>query len=552
MKWSWLLTAVALAACLLARRRKLGRLELGAGVLATAGAVLIGTGVDRPAEHREADRGRRARGSGRWTYLLVGVLAFLETGAFIGLVAPGETAVLVGGLVAGQGQISLLVLIAIVWTCAVLGDLTSYTLGRRLGRAWLLRHGERLKITEERLHQVERFLDKRGGLTILDRPLHRPRARARAVHRRHVADAAARASCPTTCSAPGRGRRRSASSATCSGARSTSSRQYVSRGLFAFGTRRRARSSRSYVLVRLRRRPGAAREGPRRGSTSARDQPCWRPLARLAAPVVALARPPGGRRLDATARFGLHRLTPGNLGLELTTLLALAAVGAFSFFLIGALIQEQPACRGSTASRSTSPTGCASSRSSTIAKVVTHLGSSPVIGAARARSRRSGRCDRRRWIDAARSSAGCAARPRRRARHQGRLRPPAAAGRARRHGALRLSLRPRGLRGRADRLRRRCSCARASAGRCASRSLTVAVALVAVVALTPRLPARALPHRRARRRRAGRRDLVARRHRRAVRRGRSSQWRPIVTTTTRSPTPSPAPPRSSRWSRGSR
>ena len=36
---------------------------------------------------------------------------------------------IVGGLVAGQGQISLLVLIAIVWACAVAGDLTSYTLG---------------------------------------------------------------------------------------------------------------------------------------------------------------------------------------------------------------------------------------------------------------------------------------------------------------------------------------------------------------------------------------------------------------------------------------
>ena len=35
---------------------------------------------------------------------LVGLLAFLETGAFIGLIAPGETTVIVGGLVAGQGR----------------------------------------------------------------------------------------------------------------------------------------------------------------------------------------------------------------------------------------------------------------------------------------------------------------------------------------------------------------------------------------------------------------------------------------------------------------
>ena len=51
------------------------------------------------------------------------MLAFLETGAFVGLVAPGETTVIVGGVVAGQGEISLSVLIASYWACAVAGDL---------------------------------------------------------------------------------------------------------------------------------------------------------------------------------------------------------------------------------------------------------------------------------------------------------------------------------------------------------------------------------------------------------------------------------------------
>src|SRR5215207_7683883 len=111
MKWSWLLGAVALAAFLWVRRRKLGRIELGVGVLVMSGAVLVGTGViELPnIEKLIEDVGTRL---GRWTYLLVGLLAFLETGAFVGLVAPGETAVLVGGLVAGQGQIDLVVLIS--------------------------------------------------------------------------------------------------------------------------------------------------------------------------------------------------------------------------------------------------------------------------------------------------------------------------------------------------------------------------------------------------------------------------------------------------------
>ena len=38
---------------------------------------------------------------GAWTYLIVGVFAFLETGAFVGLVAPGETVVVIAGAIAG-------------------------------------------------------------------------------------------------------------------------------------------------------------------------------------------------------------------------------------------------------------------------------------------------------------------------------------------------------------------------------------------------------------------------------------------------------------------
>src|SRR5271170_5712853 len=82
---------------------------------------------------------------GPWTYVLVGVMAFLETGAGIGLVAPGELAVILGGVAAGQGEVELVPLIALVWVCAIGGDTLSYVLGRRLGRGFLLEHGHRIK-----------------------------------------------------------------------------------------------------------------------------------------------------------------------------------------------------------------------------------------------------------------------------------------------------------------------------------------------------------------------------------------------------------------------
>jgi undecaprenyl-diphosphatase len=107
-----------------------------------------------------------AHALGAWTYALVGFFAFAETGAFIGLVAPGETVMLLGGAVAGQGAINLYVTIALAWAAACAGDVTSFFLGRRLGREFLMQHGPRFGFSHERLHQVEDFFSRHGGKTI--------------------------------------------------------------------------------------------------------------------------------------------------------------------------------------------------------------------------------------------------------------------------------------------------------------------------------------------------------------------------------------------------
>jgi undecaprenyl-diphosphatase len=108
-----------------------------------------------------------SQGLGAWTYLLVGGLAFLETGAFVGLVAPGEFTVLLGGAVAQQGGVSLPLILAVTWLSAFAGDSVSFLLGAKLGRGFLLRHGERLRITPARLARVEDYFDRHGGKTIL-------------------------------------------------------------------------------------------------------------------------------------------------------------------------------------------------------------------------------------------------------------------------------------------------------------------------------------------------------------------------------------------------
>jgi membrane protein DedA with SNARE-associated domain/membrane-associated phospholipid phosphatase len=103
---------------------------------------------------------------GSWTYLLAGAFGFAETGAFIGLVVPGETVMLISGAVAGQGAIDVYILIGIAWFAAWAGDTTSFLIGRRLGREFILRHGPRFGVSHERFAQVEDYFSRHGGKTI--------------------------------------------------------------------------------------------------------------------------------------------------------------------------------------------------------------------------------------------------------------------------------------------------------------------------------------------------------------------------------------------------
>jgi undecaprenyl-diphosphatase len=285
--------------------------------------------------------------------------------------------VIVGGLVAGQGQISLPALVAIVWACSVAGDLTSYTLGRRLGRQWLLRHGARLKVTEARLDQVEGFLEKRGPAMIIIgrflgfvRPLAPFIAGASRMKRRRFIPYAVLAAglwSITFCTL-GYLFWHSIDRLTT----------YVSRGLFALGTLVAVVGGIA-VLIHLRRNPEARRR-VREWVDAREDRPGWRILAKAGRPVWHFILKPVSAVADFAARFGQDRITPGNLGLELTTLLALLAVGAYTFFLLGDLVLEPGEPRidqigEDIAERFRTPALIE------LARVVTAIGSSPVTAA---------------------------------------------------------------------------------------------------------------------------------------------------------------------------
>ena len=77
---------------------------------------------------------------GHWTYVFVGPLAYLETGAFIGLIAPARRRCWSAASSRARARSTLRADRDRVGG-GVPGDLTSYVLGRRLGRGFLVQHG---------------------------------------------------------------------------------------------------------------------------------------------------------------------------------------------------------------------------------------------------------------------------------------------------------------------------------------------------------------------------------------------------------------------------
>ncbi|HEX3562039.1 MAG TPA: bifunctional DedA family/phosphatase PAP2 family protein [Solirubrobacterales bacterium] len=265
-----------------------------------------------------------SKGLGAWTYLLVGALAFLETGAFVGLIAPGEFTVMLGGAVAGQGDISLPLILAITWLCAFAGDTVSFMLGARLGRDFLVKHGQRFRITDERLKQVEGYFARYGGRTILiGRFIGLVRALAPFI--------AGSSKLPYRNFAP--------FSILGTGLWSTglilvgyffaqsldTVTKVVGKGLFVFAIV-------IGIVVALFLAYRFLREPENRGRVAAEMEK--RPALR---PVLALA-----RRLRPQFAFLGRRLTPGGLGLELTTLLAALSVGLFVLIAYWSVIGGNP------------------------------------------------------------------------------------------------------------------------------------------------------------------------------------------------------------------
>jgi membrane protein DedA with SNARE-associated domain/membrane-associated phospholipid phosphatase len=100
-----------------------------------------------------------------WGYVIVGLLALLEAAAMIGLVVPGEAALLVGGFLASQGKAELPVMMVVGAVGAIVGDSIGYEIGKHLGPS-LRRSRLGQWVGEERWARAEDYLRRHGGRAV--------------------------------------------------------------------------------------------------------------------------------------------------------------------------------------------------------------------------------------------------------------------------------------------------------------------------------------------------------------------------------------------------
>ncbi|HAN04440.1 MAG TPA: DedA family protein [Elusimicrobia bacterium] len=103
---------------------------------------------------------------GAWTYLILFLIIFCETGLVVTPILPGDSLLFAIGVFCGLGDLDLFKTLALLSVAAVLGDTVNYAVGNYIGPKVF--HYENSRIfRKEYLQKTHAFYEKYGGKTII-------------------------------------------------------------------------------------------------------------------------------------------------------------------------------------------------------------------------------------------------------------------------------------------------------------------------------------------------------------------------------------------------
>ena len=106
------------------------------------------------------------RDYGLWTYLILFIIIFCETGLVVTPILPGDSLLFAAGAFAARGALDPLWLFLLLGTAAVAGDTMNYWIGNWVGPK--IFHQEELRFfKKEYLIRTHEFYERHGGKTII-------------------------------------------------------------------------------------------------------------------------------------------------------------------------------------------------------------------------------------------------------------------------------------------------------------------------------------------------------------------------------------------------
>lgn len=116
--------------------------------------------------HLDTNLGIFIQNMGAWSYLAIFLTTFAETGIVLAPMLPGDSLLFATGLLAGRGDLQILILLPVYLIAAIGGYGFNYWVGNKFGVWFIEKHGARF-IKKEYLVRTQAFFVKRGRKTIL-------------------------------------------------------------------------------------------------------------------------------------------------------------------------------------------------------------------------------------------------------------------------------------------------------------------------------------------------------------------------------------------------
>jgi membrane-associated protein len=116
--------------------------------------------------HLDKHLGELVKEYGTWTYLVLFVIVFCETGLVVTPILPGDSLLFAAGAIAALGSLNPHLLVVLLTIAAILGDAVNYQIGRYVGPAVFKRENSRF-FKREHLEKTHAFYERYGGKTII-------------------------------------------------------------------------------------------------------------------------------------------------------------------------------------------------------------------------------------------------------------------------------------------------------------------------------------------------------------------------------------------------